>query len=186
MTKIAPSRPLPPNDTAIPSDEFLREAMIGVLPALRARARCLTRDEVIAEDVVQDTVERALRFADSFEPGTNVRAWLQQVLFSVFVTRCRRRQRERRALDRLTTDPCAWTQRDPAPVERSLTPGIEAAIAALPEQFAQVIRLVDLQDHSYKDAAQILGVPVGTVMSRLFRGRRLLAAALRDDLPLAA
>ena len=69
---------------------------------------------------------------------------------------------------------------------RSLTPRVEGAIQALPDQFASVIRLVDIGELSYKDAAAALDVPVGTVMSRLFRGRRLLAASLRDAPDLAA
>jgi RNA polymerase sigma-70 factor (ECF subfamily) len=160
--------------------------MLEVLPALRLRAKRLARDEAVADDLVQDTIERALRFEGSFRPGTNLRAWLSQILFSVFVTRCRRQRRERRALDSLTTDPCAWTHRDPSPEMRSLTPRVEGAIRALPEQFSSVIRLVDIGENSYKDAALTLGVPVGTVMSRLFRGRRLLAEALREEPELAA
>jgi RNA polymerase sigma-70 factor (ECF subfamily) len=152
-----------------------------LVPTLRVRARRLARNDVLADDLVQDTIERALRFESSFRAGTNLRAWLHQILFSVFVTRCRRQRRERRALDSLTTDPCAWTRHDPCPEMRALTPRVENAIENLPEQFASVIRLVDLGDHSYKDAAAKLQVPVGTVMSRLFRGRRLLASALRDE-----
>lgn len=151
-----------------------------LLPALRARALklCLNADD--ARDLVQDTVERALRFESSYERGTNLRAWLQQVLFSVFVTRCRKLRRERRALESLTSDPCAWTRPEAGPAMHQLSPRVERAVAALPWQFAQVVRLVDLDERSYKDAAAQLGVPVGTVMSRLFRGRRLLAEQLRE------
>ncbi len=166
--------------------QSLRESLADLIPALRIRARRLARNDTVADDLVQDTVERALRFESSFRPGTNLRAWLNQILFSVFVTRCRRQRRERRALDSLTTDPCAWTHRDPSPEMRSLTPRVERAIEALPMQFASVIRLVDIGELSYKDAAATLGVPVGTVMSRLFRGRRLLASALAEKPLLAA
>ena len=166
--------------------EPLRECLVDLIPALRTRARRLVRNEAVADDLVQDTVERALRFESSFRAGTNLRAWMNQILFSVFVTRCRRQRRERRALDSLTTDPCAWTHRDPSPEMRSLTPRVERAIEALPVQFASVIRLVDIGELSYKDAAAVLGVPVGTVMSRLFRGRRLLASTLADEPHLAA
>jgi len=85
----------------------LREEMLAVLPSLHARALKLCRNATEAQDLLQDTVERALRFESSYRPGTNLRAWMQQILFSVFVTRCRRRGRERRALDSLTQDPCA-------------------------------------------------------------------------------
>jgi len=173
----------------------LREQLLACLPGLRARALKLCYDPAEAEDLVQDTVERALRFERTYQPGTNLRAWVQQILFSVFVTRCRRRRRERRALDSLLTDPCAWTRGDDLPAMNALSRRVESAVAALPPQFAAVIRLVDIGEHSYKDAAERLGVPVGTVMSRLFRGRRLLAVALgsdstvqatRDPAPLAA
>ena len=159
----------------------LREELPALVPVLRARALKLCLSSVEAQDLVQDTIERALRFESSFEPGTNVRAWLQQVLFSVFVTRCRRLRRERRALEALTSDPCAWTHPDAAPAMSTLSPKVEGAISELPKQFAAVIRLVDIDERSYKDAAIELGIPVGTVMSRLFRGRRLLATRLREE-----
>jgi RNA polymerase sigma-70 factor, ECF subfamily len=156
----------------------IRRALPALLPMLRARALRLSRDGTTAEDLVQDTVERALRFASTFEPETNLRAWMQRILLSVFISRCRRSRRERRALEWLATDPCAWTHADGPAEHQSLLPSVEGAIARLPPQFAGVIRLVDLGQHSYKDAAEHLGVPVGTVMSRLFRGRQLLAATL--------
>jgi RNA polymerase sigma-70 factor, ECF subfamily len=156
----------------------LREEIPTLIPVLRARALKLCLNATDAQDLVQDTVERALRFEQSFEPGTNVRAWMQQVLFSVFVTRCRRLRRERRAIQTLTVDPCAWTHPDAGPPMQHLSKSVEGAIAELPHQFAAVIRLVDLDERSYKDAADHLGIPVGTVMSRLFRGRRLLATRL--------
>ncbi len=151
------------------------------LPALRARAFKLCSNKADAHDLLQDTIERALRFESTYRRGTNLRAWAQQVLFSVFVTRCRRMRRERRALDLLTTDPCAWTRPEGGPAMRALSPRVESALQDLPPAFAAVVRLVDLAELSYKDAAERLGVPVGTVMSRLFRARRLLAAALEDD-----
>jgi RNA polymerase sigma-70 factor, ECF subfamily len=156
----------------------LRDEISAHLPGLRARALKLCLNRAEAHDLVQDTVERALRFESSYQPGTNLRAWMHQVLFSVFVTRCRRARRERRPLQQLTTDPCAWTRQDPAPAMAALSRSVDAAIDSLPAQFGAAVRLVDLDEHSYKDAAERLGVPVGTVMSRLFRGRRLLAAAL--------
>ena len=159
----------------------VRRALPALLPMLRARALRLSRDGAAAEDLVQDTLERALRFASTFEPDSNLRAWTHKILLSVFVSRCRRRRRERRALDWLASDPCAWTNPDGPAAAGALLPSVEGAITRLPPQFACVIRLVDLGEHSYKDAAERLGVPVGTVMSRLFRGRQLLAAALGPE-----
>jgi RNA polymerase sigma-70 factor (ECF subfamily) len=137
----------------------------------------------VAQDVVQDTVERALRFESQFEPGSNLRAWLQRILLSVFITRCRRSRRERRALENLTHDPCAWTLPEPRSGAQSLSPPVHRALAALPAAFRQAVELVDVADLSYRDAAEIIGVPLGTVMSRLHRGRRILADAIRERTP---
>lgn len=161
--------------------ESFRGALVAALPKLRARALKLTRSQALAEDLLQDTFERALRFESSYQPGSNLRAWLHQVLFSVFITRCRRLRRERKALGLLATDPCAWTSLESGPTIAFLPRPVEAALGSLPAPFAEVVRLVDLGEHSYKDAAEQLGIPVGTVMSRLFRGRKLLAELLNPD-----
>jgi len=164
-------------------DDELRSKLPGLLPGLHARALTLCKRQSDAADLVQDTVLRALRFESGYERDTNLRGWLQQILFSVFITRCRRSTRERRALGALAVDPCAWTQPEAPPaVRQSLTRPVSLALAALPSQFSAVVRLVDLEERSYKDAASELSVPVGTVMSRLFRGRRLLAEALAEPL----
>jgi RNA polymerase sigma-70 factor (ECF subfamily) len=163
----------------------LRARLSEFLPALHARALVLCRQRSDAEDLVQDTVVRALSFETSYVENTNLRAWLQQILFSVFITRCRRTGRQRRALDGLARDPCAWTTPEPQSVGVGLTQPVLVALDALPAQFAKVVRLVDLEEQSYKDAAETLCVPVGTVMSRLFRGRRLLAQALAEPVRVA-
>jgi RNA polymerase sigma-70 factor, ECF subfamily len=161
--------------------EELRNKLPSLLPGLQARALTLCKRKSDANDLVQDTVLRALCFASGYERGTNLRGWLQQILFSVFITRCRKSTRERRALGALACDPCAWTQPEAPPaVRQSLTRPVTRALDALPRQFSAVVRLVDLEERSYKDAAIELSVPVGTVMSRLFRGRRLLAEALAE------
>jgi RNA polymerase sigma-70 factor, ECF subfamily len=159
----------------------LCKGLVELTPELFGRALRLSRSPASAEDLVQDTVERALRFAASYQPGTNLRAWAYQILFSVFITRCRRVRRERNALDVLATDPCAWTIPDGAADMHALSPGVRRALSMLPHGFRDVVVLVDLEEMSYKDAAAQLGVPVGTVMSRLHRGRRLLAEALRGE-----
>lgn len=178
---------MPIRSVATPRDaeRSVGEQLPDVLPSLEARALRLCRNTVEAQDLVQDTIVRALRFESSFEPGTNLRAWMHQILQSVFISRCRRSTRERRALDWLAWDPCAWVRKDAAPPLRGLTSPVAGALGALPEKFARVIELVDLHDHSYREAAEVLGVPVGTVMSRLFRGRRLLASALSEPQPVA-
>lgn len=161
--------------------EELNNKLPSLLPGLQARALALCKRKAEANDLVQDTVLRALCFGDGYERDTNLRGWLQQILFSVFITRCRKAARERRALGALASDPCSWTLPDaPLPERQSLTRPVSRALEALPRQFSAVVRLVDLEERSYKDAALELSVPVGTVMSRLFRGRRLLAEALAE------
>jgi RNA polymerase sigma-70 factor (ECF subfamily) len=157
-------------------------ALAKLVPDLRFRALRLTRgDAALADDVVQDTVERALRFSSQYQAGTNLRAWALQILFSVFITRYRRSRRDKNALRALMMDPCAWTMPESfgAPDSNAdLTPSMLAELNALPEGFRTAVTLVDLEENSYREAADQLGVPVGTVMSRLHRGRKILAARL--------
>src|SRR5262245_54204870 len=87
----------------------LKLGLVRLVPELRARAMRLSGNPATADDIVQDSIERALRFADQYERGTNLRAWAHQILFSVFVTRYRRERREKNALKALSSDPCAWT-----------------------------------------------------------------------------
>jgi RNA polymerase sigma-70 factor (ECF subfamily) len=173
-------------------DSELRSRLAAYWPDLYNRALRLSRNDAVAQDVLQDTFERALRFEGQYEPNSNLRAWLQRILLSVFVTRCRRLRRERRALENLTNDPCSWTLPDAFPSTQALSPTVARALGSLPEAFRRAVELVDLADLSYRDAATVLGVPLGTVMSRLHRGRRMLAEALRpavestSELPEAA
>jgi RNA polymerase sigma-70 factor (ECF subfamily) len=161
----------------------LAGGLVALRRELQAHALRLTRSQTQAEDLVQDTVERALRFEDRFERGTNLRAWAHQILVNVFISRCRRGRREGRALDALSSDPCAWTShRTEALGYSELSRSTRRAIEELPLPFRSTIELIDVQELSYKAAADRLGVPIGTVMSRLHRGRRLLADALRDGI----
>jgi RNA polymerase sigma-70 factor (ECF subfamily) len=159
----------------------LRDDLEPELPRLRAQARRLCLRESDAQDLVQDTVLRALAYEHSFTPGTNLRAWLQQIQRSVFVSGYRRRGRERRALDGLAADPCSWPHRDAPPAMSALTVTAQGALELLPDPFRRVVELVDLGGLEYRDAALTLEVPVGTVMSRLHRARRLLATRLADS-----
>ncbi|HEY3498303.1 MAG TPA: RNA polymerase sigma factor [Polyangiaceae bacterium] len=151
------------------------------LPRLRARARRLCARESDAQDLVQDTVLRALAYESSFVPGTNLCAWLQQIQRSVFISRYRRRGREQRALAALAADPCSWPHHDAPPAMSSLTATTQVALDHLPDPFRRVLELVDLGGLEYRDAAATLEVPVGTVMSRLHRARRLLATRLSEE-----
>jgi RNA polymerase sigma-70 factor (ECF subfamily) len=180
--RTAPQRrpPVVARDTA-----ELRAGVAELIPELRARALRLSGEPATADDITQDTVERALRFAHQYQRGTNLRAWAFQILFSVFVTRWRRRRRERNALENLATDPHAWTVPTGfTPPDRgagSLSVSTRRKLDALPEGFRTALVLVDLEERSYRDAARALGIPVGTVMSRLHRARKLLAAQMVDE-----
>ena len=158
------------------------KVLVHLLPELRGRALRLSGNAATADDLVQDTVERALKFRAQYELGTNLRAWAYQILFSVFVTRYRRTRREKNALRDLTIDPNAWTRpaREPAPCDYGLTRTTREKLDAMPDTFRTVIELVDLEERSYREAAERLDIPVGTVMSRLHRGRKLLADQMRE------
>lgn len=169
-----------PQAGALPVEGELRARLTSFWPDLYRRALRLARNEDVARDLLQDTFERALKFERQYEPNSNLRAWLQRILLSVFVTRCRRSRRERRALENLTFDPCAWTLPEHPLASPALSPPIERAVAKLPAAFREALLLVDMSEMSYRDAAEVIGVPLGTVMSRLHRGRRMLADALRD------
>jgi RNA polymerase sigma-70 factor, ECF subfamily len=160
----------------------VRRRVAEVLPQLRLRALKLCRERDAADDLLQETVLRALSFESSYQPDTNLKAWLYQVMFSVFITRCRRRRRNNRFLAEHGADPNLWCgSPEPAKPREALSPPVKRAIGELPAQFGQVVVLVDLQDLSYSEAAEKLGVPIGTIMSRLHRGRRLLKGQLAPE-----
>ena len=162
----------------------VRARLTELLPQLRLRALKLCRDRDAADDLLQETALRALSFEASYKSETNLKAWLYQILFSVFITRCRRRRRAGRFVAEHAADPNLWCgDREPSRPNEGLSPPVERAIRALPAHFGQVVVLVDLNDLSYGEAAVQLGVPIGTVMSRLHRGRRLLAGKLSPEAP---
>ena len=166
-------------------DSFARD-LVALRPELTARAMRLTRNPAAAEDLVQDAIERALRFREQFTPGTSLRSWAQTIVFTLFITGYRRRRREREAVRSLTVDPCAWTAQDSTSTEgaqRDLSPSLRRALDALPASFREVLLRVDVGEQSYRDAADALGVPIGTVMSRLHRARKQLAASLEVAAP---
>jgi RNA polymerase sigma-70 factor (ECF subfamily) len=168
------------------------KASLEHLDSLYGMAVRLTRDERDAEDLVQDTYVRALRFQDRFEPGTNMRAWLLRILTNTFINRYRRRQKERQLADQLEAGPDqeallsthAQAQlRDP---EKQLQIGIlreelARAVDELPDEFRVAVVLADVYGFSYKEIASVLDCPIGTVMSRLHRARRALQARLMDQ-----
>jgi RNA polymerase sigma-70 factor (ECF subfamily) len=156
----------------------LHTVLASMQSELMGHALRLARRADVAQDLVQDAVERAIRYQDNYRPGSNARAWAHQILQNIFITSCRRSRCERNALGVLSTDPCSWTLSEQSPEMQHLSPPVQRALDRLPMDFRSVVVLVDIQEMSYQATAKRLRVPVGTVMSRLHRGRKLLAEAL--------
>jgi RNA polymerase sigma-70 factor (ECF subfamily) len=153
-------------------------------------ARHLAGSREEADDLVQETYARAFRSWRSFQPGTNMRAWLLRILTNLNIDRGRRQQRAPQMqpleandyylYDRLAAEDGDGVSDEQRVVERLSQDDIVTALSAVPHDFRDVLVLVDLGDFSYADAAQILDIPVGTVMSRLHRGRRILKRELAE------
>ena len=153
-----------------------------------ARRLVSTREE--AEDLVQETYARAFRSWRSFTPGTNLRAWLLRILTNLNIDRGRRKQRAPDEQPLEESDYFLYNRLEQASrdgntdeervVERLSQDDIVGALAGVPHDFRDVVVLVDIGDFTYQDAAQILDSPIGTVMSRLHRGRRILKRELAD------
>jgi len=148
-----------------------RTAIVAEIPRLRRYARVLMRDPATADDLVQDCLERALGRLHLFEPGTNLRAWLFTIMHNLHVNA---RVRQGRSPE-VAVDPQAEAgEVEPAQGSGLLMRDLERALGALPDDQRAVVLLVGLEGLSYRDTAYVLGVPVGTVMSRLARGRERL------------
>lgn len=150
------------------------------LDDVRRFARSLARDEADADDVVQDTFLRAHRSWHTFVPGTDCRRWLFTICRNAWL-RQRERVRDTVTLEELGGDASAAlaTHEQPEPAWRAeLSWAITRALARVPEPFRAVVALVDLEDQPYEAAAAALGIPIGTVRSRLSRGRRIMQGQL--------
>ena len=151
-----------------------------------ARRLVSTREE--AEDLVQETYARAFRSWRSYTPGTNLRAWLFRILTNLNIDRGRRQQRAPDTQPIEDGDYYLYNKLEESGVaddeervvERLSQDAIVQALSAVPHNFRDVVVLVDIGDFTYQDAAQILDVPIGTVMSRLHRGRRILKHELAE------
>jgi RNA polymerase sigma-70 factor (ECF subfamily) len=169
------------------AEEFRRVALAH-LDQVYATALYLVRDPHDAADLAQETFLRAYRFFYRFEPGTNCRAWLMTILHNLHRNRYRDERRRGSTVD-IDAGPTAAEARGAAdPVDdpeevlvgRLVSDEVRTALESLPEEFRQAVVLVDLQDLRYEEAAEVLGCPIGTIRSRLSRGRRLLAERLRE------
>jgi RNA polymerase sigma-70 factor, ECF subfamily len=171
--------------------DFEAEALPHV-DALYGTALRMTRNPRDAEDLIQDTLLRAYRFFHKFEQGTNCKAWLFKILTNTFINRYNAGKRDRELLENVKLDEEATQDivaaevshhsRDPegALASRLLSDDVIRALEALPAEFRLAVLLCDVEEFSYKEIAEIMECPVGTVMSRLFRGRKLLQKALHE------
>jgi RNA polymerase sigma-70 factor (ECF subfamily) len=165
------------------------EEALGLSDQVYRVARHLANSREEADDLVQETYARAFRSWRSYTPGTNLRAWLLRILTNLNIDRGRRSQRAPQmqpleANDYYLYDKLAESDGptdEERVVERLSQDDIVSALSDVPHDFRDVIVLVDIGDFSYQDAAQILGIPIGTVMSRLHRGRRILKRELADS-----
>lgn len=165
-------------------DAIANEAMIH-LDHLYRVALHLVKDPSDAEDLVQETFVRALAAHDQFGPGTNMKAWLTKILHNFFFDQYRQRKRwiSAEEVAEMESDPEAGFADNPGPEShallKELSSEIRVVLNQIPEEFRAPIVLVDMGDFSYEEAAGILSCPIGTIRSRLSRGRRLLRQYLR-------
>jgi RNA polymerase sigma-70 factor (ECF subfamily) len=171
--------------------EAFDKACLTHLDALYGAALRLTRNKEDAEELVQDTFVKAFKSAHRFEWGTNLKAWLFRIETNQFINNYRRRGHERRYLERAATgtlydevldrEARAYAANPEAHVfTKFFKADLDRALDALPDDFRVVVVLSDLEGFSYKEIAEMVGCPIGTVMSRLHRGRRQLQEALLD------
>ena len=179
----------PPEDDVQRRARFERDAL-PLLPSLYSAALRMTRNPTDAEDLVQETFLRAYRGFSGFTEGTNLKAWMYRILTNTFINDYRKKRREPQTIledelpdwylfDRLGRDgsiaSAESTVLDSIPDE-----DVQAALDSLPEGFRMAVWLADVEGFSYKEIAEILDVPIGTVMSRLHRGRKALEKLLWD------
>ena len=167
-------------------ERFERDAL-PILPSLYGAALRMTRNPQDAEDLIQETFLRAYRGFAGFTPGTNVKAWLYRILTNTFINSYRKRQRE--PVTVLEDEIPDWylygteqseESAEAEVLERMPDEDVKEALDALPEQFRMAVWLADVEGFSYKEIAEILDIPIGTVMSRLHRGRKALEERLRQ------
>ena len=176
----------PPGDPAL-KERFERD-VLPLLPSLYSAALRLTRHPTDAEDLVQEAYLRAYRGFAGFQEGTNLKAWMYRILTNTFINAYRKKQREPVTVsDDETSDWYLYDRLGAGGAEASAETevldnipdeDVQRALEALPEGFRMAVLLADVEVFSYKEIAEILGVPIGTVMSRLHRGRKALQKAL--------
>ncbi|MCI0547637.1 MAG: sigma-70 family RNA polymerase sigma factor [Candidatus Rokubacteria bacterium] len=165
------------------SDEIFRRQALEHLDALHNLAIYLTRNGSEAQDLVQETYVRAMRFSHRFQPGTHLRAWLFQILRNTFLTFYRLREREPATAEEGLPDGRAPMFHD-APDEdgesAEMHTDLERALARIPEEFRTPLLLAEVEGLSLEDVARVMDCPVGTVKSRIFRAKERLRGYLKD------
>jgi RNA polymerase sigma-70 factor (ECF subfamily) len=171
---------------AAPSPSFTAEIM-RLLEPLYATAMRLTRNRADAEDLVQDTLLKALRFEDRFTPGTNLKAWLFTILHNTWKNHVRGASREPVDVDSERVEQAsdvgslvAVETPERILLRDTLDADLQAALDAMPEAFREAVWLRDVEEFTYAEIAEMLDVPIGTVMSRISRGRRILFTRLHQ------
>jgi RNA polymerase sigma-70 factor (ECF subfamily) len=162
-------------------DDF-RKAIVTLLPRLRRFAWVLSREEAAADDLVQATVEKCLAKQDYWQAGTRLDSWMYRIMRNLWIDETRLRARRRQ-----TTGPQAEAEAvaDPLVAEpemRLQALSVEQAVAELPPEQREVVALVLIDGLAYRDASAVLGIPIGTLTSRLSRARAALAARLEPEL----
>jgi len=174
-------------DDAKRAEATFREEALVHMSSLYQAARYMTRDDAAAVDLVQDTLLKAHRFWHRYKEGTNCKAWLFRIQTNTFLNSTRKKSRAMTLIEDADTDSATdglyeqsafYGTPETHYLQGAFPEIIKEALEALPETFRIPIVLADLQDFSYKEIAEIIGCPVGTVMSRLFRGRKRLQEAL--------
>ncbi len=156
--------------------DFEREAL-PLFDDVFRYAVWLVRDRSVAEDLTQETFEQALRSFHGYRRGTNCKAWLLKILYHVNGRRFRKMNRLR-IVDGLEEEIAETVAFEPSIPHGITEPEVLAALRKIPEKFSQVVVLADVEDFAYREIAQLLDLPIGTVMSRLHRGRKLLRGEL--------
>ncbi len=185
---MTPSQPNPqPNHPTYSGWDFEAVAL-PYLDALYNMAFRLTRNPEDAEDLIQETYFKAYKYYDKFEEGTNLKAWLFRIMKNSFINGYRKKQNQppesafsdiEESFEAIVSDDAGHIKNPEEEIlESVLDEHVQKAIDSLRDDYRMVILLVDLEGFSYKEAAEILEVPVGTVMSRLYRGRRILEKTL--------
>ena len=177
-------------DEAELRERFERD-VLPLLPSLYGAAMRMTRNPTDAEDLVQDTYLRAFRGFAGFQEGTNLKAWLYRILTNSFINTYRKKQREPQTVEG-PDDADEWylydrlggrsveVSAENEVLDRIPDSDVKAALESLSENFRLAVLLADVEGFSYKEIAEIMDVPIGTVMSRLHRGRKALERALFD------